>query len=480
MLGIGIQLPGAGDTELMNTPDEIVALAAGGESETVEFKETTGQRKEAARTLSAMLNGQGGVVLFGVRPNGNVVGQQVADKTLEDVTAACRDIHPMYPPSIERVAVPDGDDREVLAVTVPSGNSKPYAYKGNYYVRSGAATVDMPDEVQLSLVLERAHGFDRWELAPAARDMGAIDTAEVTAFRDDAIANNRAPFEAGADAPDVLRALGLTDEDGEPNRAAVALFADEKALRGEYSMLGCHVVAVDGTDLGEELLDEAMVERNAFAALREAFDFCRKHLTHPVRLEGLQAEVGLEIPELVIREALANAFVHRDYATAGRVQVRVYTDRLEVVSPGGLHFGLTTNDLYVPHGSHPWNPLIIGALYRRGIVDQLGSGTLRMVRLCAASGLGRPVFSATPAAVTCVIPRRGYWIAPDGSSTVITDIEASALRALAVGPVQRGDLAEHLGLPDTATQGLLGRLRDHGLVHPEGHGRGATWVLGPG
>ena len=77
-------------------------------------------------------------------------------------------------------------------------------------------------------------------------------------------------------------------------------------------MLGCHVVAVDGTDLGEELLDEAMVERNAFAALRESFDFCRKHLTHPVRLEGLQAEVGLEIPELVhLKDSEVRAVVNR-------------------------------------------------------------------------------------------------------------------------------------------------------------------------
>ncbi len=60
----------------MTTPDEIAALAVGGESETVEFKETTGQRNEAARTLSAMLSGHGDVVLFGARPNGHVVGQQ--------------------------------------------------------------------------------------------------------------------------------------------------------------------------------------------------------------------------------------------------------------------------------------------------------------------------------------------------------------------------------------------------------------------
>lgn len=82
--------------------------------------------------------------------------------------------------------------------------------------------------------------------------------------------------------------------------------------------------------------------------------FCQDHLHHTVRINGgLQAEAGLEIPSTVIREALANAFGHRDYAKAGLVQVRVFSDRLEVLSPGGLHFGLTPSDLYVTHSSHP-------------------------------------------------------------------------------------------------------------------------------
>ena len=67
----------------MTTTDEIARLAAAGESETVEFKATTGQRTEAARTLSAMLNGRGGRVLFNVRPDGSVTGQQVGARTLE-------------------------------------------------------------------------------------------------------------------------------------------------------------------------------------------------------------------------------------------------------------------------------------------------------------------------------------------------------------------------------------------------------------
>ena len=69
------------------TPNQLEALATKGESETQEFKRTTGTRKEAAETMCAMLNQRGGHVLFGVTPEGNVVGQQVAERTIEEVSA---------------------------------------------------------------------------------------------------------------------------------------------------------------------------------------------------------------------------------------------------------------------------------------------------------------------------------------------------------------------------------------------------------
>ena len=112
---------------------DVTDMVAGGESEHVEFKATTGERKEAARTLSAMLNGRGGSVLFGVSPKEQIVGQQVGDRTLLDLTGVCKDsIYPPYPPSIERVPLPGNGIREVLVATVPSGNMKPYAYRGDY------------------------------------------------------------------------------------------------------------------------------------------------------------------------------------------------------------------------------------------------------------------------------------------------------------------------------------------------------------
>ena len=195
------------------------------------------------------------------------------------------------------------------------------------------------------------------------------------------------------------------------------------------------------------------------------------------RAGNLQAKVGLEIPRAVVREALANGFGHRDYALSGRVQVRIFSDRLEVWSPGGLHFGLTPADLYEPHSSHPWNPNVLGCLYRRGIVEQLGSGTLRMARMCIEAGLGRPVFTANSASVTCSIPRRGYWLALDGSGMAVNRPEANILAALADGPMSRSQLAARTELGSAETSNMLLRLREVGLVRVEGYARGAQWRL---
>ena len=420
-------------------------------------------------------------MLFGVQPNGNVTGQMVGSDTLERITQACRDIHPWHPPSIERVPAPNRSGCEVLVVTIPAGNNKPYAYKGRYYQRSGPTTVDMPDETQLSLVLERAHGRDRWEIADSERDLNAIDDDEVRSFKDEAVEAGRATFDAGTSIVDTLRGLRLLTSDDRPNRGAVALFGRPDTFAGQYPTLGCRLVSVAGTELAEEFVDDVLVEDNVSSALRQAMSFCRRHLNRPVRIGGdLRAEVGTEIPPEVVREALANAFGHRDYTISGLVQVRVFYDRLEVWSPGGLHFGLKPADLYGPHSSHPWNPNMVGCLYRRGIVEQLGSGTLRMVRLCIEAGLGRPVFTSSSASVTCTLPRRGHWLAPDGTSTAIRNKEAAILSLLASGPIGRGQLANRLGITPKEAREVLDRLRDAGLVRVDGHGRGAYWTLSNG
>ena len=99
------------------TPEDVAALAAAGESETLELKKSTGSRVQAAKTVCAFLNHRGGRVLFGVRQDGVVVGQQVSDRTVEEISEEIRNIHPQAPPRVERV----GGDREVSAVGTDRG-----------------------------------------------------------------------------------------------------------------------------------------------------------------------------------------------------------------------------------------------------------------------------------------------------------------------------------------------------------------------
>ncbi|NOX31035.1 MAG: hypothetical protein GXP35_13460 [Actinobacteria bacterium] len=336
----------------------------------------------------------------------------------------------------------------------------------------------MPAETQLALLLERAHALDRWEKAESRLELDAIDVEEVESFRDTAIAQNRAAFEPAVSVEEVLLALSLLDEDGRPNRGAIVLFGRREAFAHHYAMLGCHLVAVDGSDLGEEFHDEKLVEDNAFASIRRALVFCKEHLRTPLKIDGLEATSSLEIPEAVVREALANAFAHRSYSISGHVQLRIFSDRLQIVSPGGLNFGLVPVDLYSPHSSMPWNPNILAAFYRRGIVEQLGSGTLRMIRLCGEAGLGTPVFTANAVSVTCDIPRDGYWLGPDGSSVVVSGAEAQALRMMVGRTLRRSELVDSLGIAELAARDLLERLRNVGLIHVSGVGRGSSWSLG--
>ena len=85
-------------------------------------------------------------------------------------------------------------------------------------------------------------------------------------------------------------------------------------------------------------------------------------------------------PPRATREALANAICHRDYIVPGAaVAVAMYDDHLEIVSPGGFHFGIEPAKLSIPHESKLWNPIIANVFYRTGIIERWGMGTLKML-----------------------------------------------------------------------------------------------------
>ena len=462
------------------TREQVATWAAAGESETLEYKRTTGERREATRTLCAMLNHRGGRVLFGVEPNGRVLGQQVSDHTIEQVAEELRAIDPPAFPTIDRVDV--GNGRQVLVVSVATGQNAPYSYRGQAYRRVGNTSPALSRDEYNRILLERLHGERRWENEVADDwSIADLDGAEVVRTLEEAIRRGRADDPGTRDLTEILRGLCLM-KDGRLLRAALVLFGRDERLASEFPQCLLRVARFAGSDK-TEFRDNRQFHGNAFSLLLSAERFLRDHVpvagrVIPERLDRVDEPL---YPPIAVREALANAFCHRDYAIGGgSVGVALYDDRLEVTSSGTLHFGLTPEVLFGPHESLPWNPLIAGVFYRRGIIESWGRGTIKMAELAMSAGLPRPEIEDAGGCVTVKFWPTLY-VPPQRVARSLTERQrqilallASNREGLALREIRRG-LA---GTPaEWEVKGDLALLKQLELIRTRGYGRGAHWSL---
>lgn len=460
--------------------DQLRADVHAGESETLEFKRSTGEQRAAMHALTAMLNHRGGRVVFGVEPDRRLSGQQVSDRTLEDLAQEIGQIEPPVFPAIERVAM--GDGRELIVVAVPQGAGRPYSHRGIAYRRVGNVNARLSRDEYNRMLLERLHSEQRWENEPASGwTVGELDHDELVRTVEEAIRRGRLEDPGTREPAALLRGLGLM-RDGGMLRAAPALFGTQEALEARMPQCLLRVARFRGTDR-TEFIDNRQFHGNVFRLLQLAERFLRESLPVAGRvLPGLFERVDDPLyPLLALREALANAFCHRDYSIGGgSVAVAIYDDRLEVTSSGTLHFGLTPEALLAPHESLPWNPLIARALFRRGVIEQWGRGTLKIVELMVQAGLPRPTIQDAGGCVTVRFAPARY-VPPQ---RVAHDLSERQRAVLALLEASRGGLALReirARMAGQATEwevkGDLLLLRQLGLAAPSGWGRGAVWCF---
>jgi ATP-dependent DNA helicase RecG len=461
------------------TPEDLQRIVEQGESETLEFKRSTSLLVSGVHTLCGMLNHRGGRVLFGVENDGRIVGQQVAESTLAKIATEINVIEPPAFATIDTIA-PD-DRRRVIIASVQPGTQRPYSYKGVGYRRSGASTVRLTGQQYQEMLLERLHGVSRWENEIAAGwTVSDLDGTEIVRTLEEAIRRGRAEDPNTRDPVAILQGLGLIKE-GSLLRAAVILFAKEEQVLPDYPQCLLRVARFRGVDK-TEFLDNRQFRGNAFMLLTRAERFLRENLPVAGRIvpDLFERRDDPLYPPVALREALANAFCHRDYSIGGgSVAVAIFDDRVEITSSGTLHFGLTVEDLYRPHESLPWNPLIAAVFFRRGIIETWGRGTLKMAELAEQAGLPRPEIEVTPGAVL-VRFRASRYVAPQRIGHNLTERQQAILRALGSAPSLA--LRELMVLlpepvaPSTLRDDLT-FLKKLELVGSSGHGRGAIWFL---
>lgn len=379
---------------------EVRKLVAGGESEAVEFKRSTAERDPAAKALCAMLNHRGGTVVFGVSPDGKIVGQEVSDRTIERLVQQFAKIDPPVFPSVERLAIRDG--LEVIVARVSTGISPPYTYNGRAWRRVGNTNRSLSSDEYNQMVLQFMHARRRWENEVEPDwTIDDLDTEEIVRTAEEAIHLGRLDHPGTRDPLALLRGFRLVRDDV-LLRAAVVLFGQKDRLAAEYTQCTVRAARFPGTDKSE-FVDNRQFHGNAFELLTQSQRFVREHMRIASRFEPdnfLRIDEP-SYPPFAVREALANAICHRDYsAGGGAIHVAMYDDRLEISSPGALPFGLTPEALFAPHESRPWNPLIAHVFFRRGVVEMWGRGILKMVELTAAGGLPRPEIEDKHGSVT--------------------------------------------------------------------------------
>ena len=189
---------------------------------------------------------------------------------------------------------------------------------------------------------------------------------------------------------------------GHPTNAAVLLFGKSPQRFLRTSEIKC--ARFHSTWVAKPIPSYQVYRGTVFDLVDQAADFVlgKIDLSVGTRAESVRAPISYEIPKEVVVEAIVNAVVHRDYASNGSVQVMLFKDRLEVRNPGTLPTRLTLDQLRVPHSSVPTNPLLAHAMYLVEYIEKMGTGTLDMIRRCAAAGLEEPEFAVTDGFVATI------------------------------------------------------------------------------
>jgi ATP-dependent DNA helicase RecG len=375
------------------TKTELFEIIDNGENSGVEFKRDTIDNRALAKELVAFANLQGGRVLLGVADDGTIAGI-TRDRLGEWVMTACRDkIRPEIIPYFEILKdVEPGKD--VAVVSVERGWSVHCHLHENhrsYYIRVFDVTREASPEELERLFQQR--GAFRLEIRPVSGT--SMDDLDMRRIRDyfERVRGQAMPVTDDIEAwqkllinteflvrqdertPATIAGLLLFSQN--PNKFLPQAGIDAAAYPGkEKDYATKERLAIRGplTPLfgHKSLLENGLVE--------QAIEFVRRNTGVSARLaDGARREEIRAYPEEAVREAIVNALVHRDYLLSGTdIELSIYEDRLEVISPGKLPNGITPERMIVGCRASR-NQLLKDVMRDYGYLEHMGMGIPRKI-----------------------------------------------------------------------------------------------------
>jgi len=437
---------------------DLSLLLAEGEGQRIEFKE---RLSRLDRELVAFANAAGGAVFLGVDDQGRVVGIELNNELKSRVHDIARNCDPPVPVTLR-------NHREgVLEIRIAEGSHKPHQCREGFFLRNGPNTQKLTrDEIVQIVLVSGAHHFDE-TINERFRFPHDFAPEKLSRFLE------LAEIEHRADPQSILASLDVAELEGTTLRfrqAGVLFFAKEP----QRFLKESHISAIryEGTDRFS-VLDRAEVTGDPLAMIEETLTFIRRNtrVRQVVTAEARHAEVR-EYPLIALREAVINAVMHRDYYyDASHIYVHIFSDRIEVETPGGLPHGLRVEDL----GSRRVrrNRTIADLLFRAKYVERIGSGIQRMQRALEDNANPPMEISASNFFVVKFHPR-----VEQTGIMALTARQGELCRHLSDrGALTKSEASRLLGVSgDTALRELQALMRA-GVVERRGVGRATRYVL---
>ncbi|MCQ2531034.1 MAG: putative DNA binding domain-containing protein [Lachnospiraceae bacterium] len=439
----------------------------GKENETLEFKKTTGEIREAMISISSILNKHGvGTLYFGIKPNGDVIGQDVTESSLRDVSRAIYEsIKPQIYPAIEELIV---DGRQIIRVEF-SGNDTPYSAYGKYYLRTADEDREVTPTVLKQFFIVNEYK-EQWEKSPSSAKIKQCDRTTIKNFVNKAIAAGRLP-EGKYSSNAVLNRFGLMKEEYLTN-AGETLFGNTHPVTLK--------AAVFATDEKLTFLDMKMYEDNILNLLQIAEEYILKNIRWRAEIVGLDRTETPEIPVAVIREALANSFAHAQYNSNTTHEICIHPGMVTIYSPG-TYASTFKPEEYIKKNvqSSIRNVSIAKILYLNNSIEQFGSGFKRISSLCKDAGV-KYSYEATPEGfkLTFYRKRLDNVTANDTANVTVNKTEQAVLTLLEMHPnYTREQLADATSKTVRTMQRVLNSLRDKNLISREGSDKDGYWIV---
>lgn len=375
--------------------DYIRNIVSSNEGVDVEFKETTGQLNRGMETLCGMINGHGGIVVFGVNNKGKIIGQEVSDKTTREIGDALGRFDPAIDIQPQYIELEGSNKFLIVLCSNGMESDKPYMWDGKPYQRHDSVTTVMPRERFLRLHEEQTGLTYKWErkINPHLT-IDSLNEDLIHRVVEGGIRRGRLSDEAKNDSiQTILNRLKLLHNGAVRNSAAI-LFGKDLTYYPQSLLRLARFRGVDKKDF----VDNKQLYGNIFELTSVAMDFFFKHLalagtTH----NRIERKDELEIPYDVLREGVVNALCHRAWQQeASSIGIAIYDDRIEIENAGRFPATLSPKRLSAKeklgddNTSLPPNPDIANVMFIGGLIEHWGRGLSMMNQECEEAGLSRP------------------------------------------------------------------------------------------